>query len=67
MKKLLGTKNGKKVYATYSHDSGSLPELKVESKKWRGSSLGPANPNADSSDADVDYWKSIAKQAKLID
>jgi len=67
VKKLLGTKNGKKVYGIYDHNSGSLPTLTITGKHWRGSSLGPANPNADPSDADVEYWKSIAKTANLID
>jgi len=67
MKKLLGCKDGKKVYGMYSACAGSLPTLRITGREWRGSSLGPANPNATPSAGDIEYWRSIAKTAKLID
>ena len=52
---------------TNNHDSGSPPELRISGQVWRGSSLGPANPDAEPSGDDVAYWRDIARGEKLID
>jgi hypothetical protein len=67
MKKLIGKKDGKRVYATYSAGSGSLPELKIGDHFFRGSSLGPANYMVNPSSEDIEYWIEIARNRELID
>ena len=68
IRRLLGTKNGKKVYANYYQYPSGLPELYVSGKYVaRGSSLGPANWLAKPSKADINYWKEIARDSGLID
>ena len=66
--RLLGTKDGKKVYGTYTRDGQcSLPVLKISGKTYRGSSLGPCNAICKPNTEDVSYWRSLAKGDGLID
>jgi len=67
MRKLIGHKNGKRVYATYQKDISSLASLTISGKIWRGSSLGPANYQCTPDSSDIEYWQNIAKDAGLID
>jgi len=67
MRKLLGTKNGKRVFGVYRHRAGGLPSLNISKRKFRGSSLGPANYMCEPNKTDIEYWRSIAIGEELID
>ena len=60
----IGIKNGRPVYAIYTRDGG-LPELRIRHEKktlasYRGSSIGPINPQCDPTASDIAYWRSLA-------
>jgi len=61
MRATIGTKGSKKIVAEYTHSAGSLPELHITGVgNFRGSSIGPSDPRAIPSVADVLYWQSLA-------
>ena len=56
------TVDGKRYRGTYCHTPGSLPELRIAGKCWRGSSLGPPNYLCTPERIDRDYWREIVRE-----
>lgn len=67
IRRMVGKKDGRRVYGMYRHRAGELPELRIKGQYWRGSSLGPANYMCDPSRDDIEFWSVLAKGKDLID